>query len=111
MSIALSPGDIAQMQNRYSYLVNYQADDPTTPIDPMAYRSSDGDSLLHIAAQNGDAQTVELLLKAGIDPNLLGDMGSTPLHYAKANQRTETARLLISYGARADIRNEFGKVP
>lgn len=111
MSLVLSPNDIAQIQKRYSYLVNYQADDPATPIDPMTYRSSDGDSLLHIAAQNGDGQTVELLLKAGFDPNVLGDMGSTPLHCAKAKQRTEIVALLLGYGARDDIRNEFGKLP
>jgi hypothetical protein len=111
MSVVLSPSEIAQIQKRYSYLVNYEADDPAARIDPMTYRSSDGDSLLHVAAQNGDEQTAELLLRAGFDPNVLGDMGSTPLHYAKAQQRAEVVALLLAYGARDNIRNEFAKLP
>jgi ankyrin repeat protein len=111
MSRPLTPAEISELQRRYGYLVNYQADDPDAPIDPVTYRDSDNDSLLHIAARNGDRCAVELLLEAGVDANLLGDMGSTPLHYAKEKQHSEVAKLLIEHGAREDIRNEFGKTP
>ncbi len=111
MPIALNPSDVAIIQDRYRYLLNYQADDPTSPIDPMTYRSSDGDTLLHIAVRVGDLHTTALLLEAGFDPNVSGDMGSTPLHSAKAKQNAEIVSLLLRYGAREDIRNEFGNLP
>ena len=111
MSITLSIDEIAELQKKYSYLTNYQADDPDAPIDPITYRDSDGDSLLHIAARNGDARTVELLLKAGVDANLVGDMGATPLHCAMEKRHVAVAQLLVGHGARSDIRNQFGKTP
>jgi ankyrin repeat protein len=107
----LTSDQIAALQKRYSYLINYQADDPTTPIDPLTYRDSGGDSLLHITAARGDNEAVLLLLNAGMDPNILGDMGYTPLHEAADNKHWETANILISHGARADAVNEFGNTP
>jgi ankyrin repeat protein len=111
MSRPLTPEEISELQKRYSYLINYQETNPSAPIDPTTYKDSDGDSLLHIAARNGDRRAVRLLLEAGVDANLLGDMGCTPLHYAREKQHAEVAQLLIENGAREDVRNEFGKPP
>jgi len=104
----LTEAEIEELQTKYSYLTNYESEDPEAPIDPLTYVDSNGDALLHIAAQREDKRTVELLLKAGVDVNLLGDMGNTALHYA---QTEELARLLLEHGASADIYNEFGKQP
>ena len=107
----LTSDQIATLRGRYSDLVNYESDDPTQPIDPLTYRDSGGDSLLHIAAARGDRDAVLLLLDAGMDPDLTGDMGCTPLHEAAGNGHREVAEMLISRGARTDSVNEFGEAP
>jgi hypothetical protein len=38
----------------FADLLNYEAQDPTSPIDPLTYRAPDGDTCLHIAAHRGD---------------------------------------------------------
>ena len=104
----LNVAQVQELQKKYSYLTNYEADEPDAPIDPLTYVDSNGDSLLHIAAQGGDLHTVELLLDAGLDVNQTGDMGNTALHYANDEN---LARLLLSRGASLDVYNEFGKQP
>ncbi len=104
----LTESELKELQAKYSYLTNYEAEEPDAPIDPLAYVDSNGDALLHIAAQQGDLRTVELLLKADIDPNLAGDMGNTALHYARTE---EMARLLVAHGASTEVLNEFNKPP
>lgn len=111
MSINLTEGDIIDIQKKYYYLVNYESDDPNKPIDPLTYVDSNGDHLLHIAAQLGDIKTIELLLKAGLDVNQAGDMGCTPLHYAKMKKREDVADFLLAHGASMNIENEFGELP
>jgi len=104
----LSPTEVAELSAAFRDLINYRSDDPTAPIDPLTYRNPDGDTCLHIAAHRGDARSVELLLKAGADPNDLNDMKSTPLHYAKDPRIVE---MLLAAGASDTIRNAFGRTP
>ena len=104
----LTKAEVQELQTKYGYLTNYEAEEPDSPIDPLTYVDSNGDALLHIAAQGGDLRTVELLLKAGVDANQIGDMGNSALHYAKDEN---LARLLLSHGASVDVYNEFGKQP
>jgi ankyrin repeat protein len=111
MPIELTADEVAELQNRYSYLTNYQADDLDAPIDPLTYVDSNGDRLLHIAVQLGDARTAELLLRAGIDVNQLGDMGCTALHYASMLHKADVIRILLANGAATNIVNDFGKLP
>lgn len=106
--MSLSEADVRELQKKYSHLVNYESEDPDDPIDPLTYVDSNGDALLHIAAQVGDLRTVELLLRAGVDVNLVGDMGNTALHYAKSD---DIASLLVAHGASVEVINEFGKKP
>jgi ankyrin repeat protein len=98
----LNEAEVQELQKKYSYLTNYEADEPDAPIDPLTYVDSNGDSLLHIAAQSSDVRTVELLLNAGIDVNQTGDMGNTALHYATDEN---LARLLLSRGASVEVYN------
>lgn len=106
--MALTEDEVRELQRRYSHLTNYQAEEPGAPIDPLTYVDSNGDALLHIAAQRGDEWTIERLLSAGVDANLIGDMGNTALHYAETE---ETARVLLRHGAALEICNEFGQRP
>ena len=104
----LSPADIAELKLAFADLLNYEADDPCIPIDPLTYRAPDNDNCLHIAAHRGDLRTVQLLVRAGLDVNRPGDMGYTPLHYAST---PEVFSFLVESGSSQLIKNEFGKIP
>jgi ankyrin repeat protein len=104
----LTASELAELQVVFADVLNYESEDPTSPINPVTYVAPDGDTCLHIAAHRGHVRAVELLIRAGLDVNRQGDMGYTPLHYA-ANQ--DVVLLLRSAGASASIVDEFGKLP
>ena len=110
MPMNLKESEIAEIQKRYYYLTNYEKDDPGAPIDPATYVDSNGDRLLHIASAAGDIRTVELLINAGVDIDVLGDMDNTALHYARRKGHDDVARFLIDHGASSSIENRFGKL-
>ena len=76
--------DIAEIQARHGYLVNYADDDPCAPTDPMSYADSNGDDLLHVAANLGDTRTIALILDSG---KKVGEMGSTALCLCSRSRR------------------------
>lgn len=102
--------DIAELKSLFSDLINYESDDPLAPIDPISYRSPEGDTCLHIAALRGDYRATVLLIDGGVPVNSVGDMGNTPLHYAAIERHKEIFDLLVSRGADKEITNEFGKM-
>jgi ankyrin repeat protein len=104
----LLPSEQAELQTAFADLLNYESDDPTDPIDPLRYVAPDGDTCLHLAARRGNLRAVELLVKAGLDIDQPGDMGSTPLHYAS---KPEIISFLLANGASTATRNEFGQLP
>lgn len=107
----LNDDAIAQLQTKYDYLINYDSSDPTDPIDPLTYIDSNGDNLMHIAAQLGDVNTIAMLVAAGMNINQEGDMGSTALHYAYRGKHASAVDFLLAHGASSDIENAFGKLP
>jgi ankyrin repeat protein len=104
----LSDAEIQELQTIFSDLTNYEDEDPLAPIEPLTYRSSDGDTCLHVAARRGSLRAVQLLLKGGLDVNALGDMSYTPLHWAAT---PEIVDVLLGNGADPNIENEFGRSP
>ena len=66
---------------------------------------------LHIAAQNGYLEIVELLLEHGANPNVQDNDGRTPLHYAVENCHVDVARVLLDHGADPTIRDNEGMTP
>ena len=111
MSMKLNQEVVAELQKKYDYLINYASDDPSDPIDPLAYVDSNGDNLLHIAAQLGDVRTMGLLLDAGMDVDQPGDMESTALHYAYKSKSVDAVEFLLNRGASTNVQNGFGKIP
>jgi ankyrin repeat protein len=97
------------LEKAFSDLLNYNADNPLQPIDPLTYLTPEGDSCLHIAALRGDLKAVMLLVDSGVDVNLRGDLGNTPLHYAQKNSQDEVVKFLIRRGALPDLVNELGE--
>jgi len=102
---------LKELQEKFSDLINYEADDPLEMIDPITYCTPEGESCLHIAAIRGDIRAVELLIKAGLDINKPGDMGNTPLHYANKFGHRDVADFLIRQGASTKLKNDFGEIP
>ena len=64
---------------------------------------------LSLAAQQGHAEIVALLLDSGLDPNRYNPVGNhphcTPLHQAVLGGHEDGVRLLVARGARLDIRD------
>jgi ankyrin repeat protein len=93
----------------FSDLINYGADDPLLPVDPVTHRTPEGDSCLHVAAERGDLRAVRLLVCAGLDVNLRGHLGNTPLHYARKGLHHAVVDFLLNRGALPGIANVFGE--
>ncbi|MEE2960070.1 MAG: ankyrin repeat domain-containing protein [Myxococcota bacterium] len=76
-----------------------------------------GNTLLHIAAQNGFAQNGKRVLKTilrrctALDLNAQNNQGQTPLHFAYAYKYTDCAIYLVSKGASKMLRNRDGLLP
>ena len=66
---------------------------------------------LVLAAQQGHADIVRMLLDAGEDPNRYNPAGnhdhSTPLHQAVVAGHEEVVHLLVSRGARLDMKDRI----
>ncbi|GJE81668.1 hypothetical protein CJNNKLLH_3021 [Methylorubrum thiocyanatum] len=69
---------------------------------PANLRNDKGDSLLMLAAYNGQAAATRVILEAGGDPELANDRGQTPLAGAAFKGEAEIVRLLLEHGAQVD---------
>ena len=69
---------------------------------PANLRNDKGDSLLMLAAYNGQADAARVILEAGGDPELANDRGQTPLAGAAFKNDLAIARLLLQHGAAVD---------
>ncbi|OJJ42481.1 hypothetical protein ASPZODRAFT_76746, partial [Penicilliopsis zonata CBS 506.65] len=65
-----------------------------------------GQTPLHIAAQQGDLNTVSLLLASyPIDVNARDRSGCTPLHLASENGHAQVVSLLVAHHAQLDAKS------
>ena len=81
---------------------------------------SGGRNAMHMAAYNMPvarpdekiAESVQLLLDAGLNPMSRDDFGQTPLHYSVRNGNTVTLGLLLKAGADPNAKDtEYGSTP
>ncbi|GFS99414.1 hypothetical protein NPIL_346171 [Nephila pilipes] len=66
---------------------------------------------LHIAADNGCLEVVNLLLKNGADINAKNDKQATALHLASLNGHVDVVKTLIMIGAEINARSRDGGTP
>ncbi|XP_045591872.1 poly [ADP-ribose] polymerase tankyrase-1 isoform X2 [Procambarus clarkii] len=63
---------------------------------------------LRIAVSLNNVETVEQLLREGVNPKVTDDKERSPLHIAASKGYTDTARLLLQYGADPNQRDAIG---
>lgn len=71
----------------------------------------DQDSPFHMACFRGDIDDVNIMIAAGADLNLYGDIGDTPLHYAVRMEREVVVEALLVAGAAPDMKNDYDETP
>lgn len=70
-----------------------------------------GRSQLHYACNNGDADSVAELIRAGEDVNLADKQEWTPLHFAAQSSNVSVVAQLLQAGAFVDPTDNFGNTP
>jgi hypothetical protein len=82
--------------------VNMNQSDWNVPID---YQDGAGNSLLHIAAQNGSKRLIKLCIRRGADLNLQNLNGQTALHFAYGYGYADQGDYLRGKGADDSVVN------
>ncbi|MDR2081990.1 MAG: ankyrin repeat domain-containing protein [Campylobacteraceae bacterium] len=75
---------------------------------PINLKDHKGNSLLMLAAYNGNPETVKMLIDMGADVNLKNDRGQTPLAGVCFKGYLDIVKLLVENGAKIDEDNGFG---
>ena len=90
-------------------LVKTLIEDPDTDIN---YRNADsGRTPLMSAAQNGNAQIIEMLLRRGADMNTRDNEDQTALHFSAGNGKLEAMTILLKRGADRETHGLYGHTP
>jgi ankyrin repeat protein len=97
---AARAGDVAALKNLLRY--------GDVDVDAKNYEA---ETALSQAARDGHRDVVELLLKAGADPNRKSDAGRTPLAWAAQNGDEEMVKLLLRWGADPNVLSDTGRTP
>ncbi len=82
---------------------------PAPPVVRLDVQTTDGDTMLHLAAYAGKADDAKLLIEKGAPLDAKNKLGHTPLQLASWNGHDEVAKLLIQKGALIDA--DYKKVP
>lgn len=83
-------------------LINQLATEKKLPIDYQ--ESKFGNTLLMLAIENSDYESVKALLDLGADPNLSDNYrGATPMHDAAKNEDPKYLKLLIEYQGNPNV--------
>ena len=70
---------------------------------PVDLTDASGNTLLMLAAYNGNAETVQVLAEHDADVNRTNDRGQTPLAGAVFKGEPEVVRVLLGAGANPDL--------
>ena len=80
--------------------------------DPQKGASWKGDDTpLHVAAQNGHAGCVQVLLLNGASVDIRNNANQTPLHYAARSRHPDVVKLLLDHGAKVNATDKMDTTP
>jgi ankyrin repeat protein len=82
--------------------------------DPALLNARDGEyavTPLHVAAQRGGKEMIDLLLARGADPDVRSRGAWTPLHQAASSANLPAAQALLDKGAAVNAKNDTGRTP
>ncbi|KKP07506.1 hypothetical protein THAR02_00427 [Trichoderma harzianum] len=85
--------------------------DSSKAKDYAKAKAKDEATPLHIAAEHGPSEAIELLRKLGANVNALDDFGQTPLLISIYKKKWDIAELLIKSGANVDADKREGYAP
>ena len=69
----------------------------------------DGNTLLHVAAKNGNPEATKILIKASADVNQTNKYEFTALHWAARKGHFKTVELLLNSSADVNQQNKLGE--
>ncbi len=101
---ALDSDDVAKLKQILTHV----------EMGPTDLFNSKGQSILHVAAMQGNAPAISAILDSNIPtmtPDILNANLATPLHSAIIQGKVEAVRALIGYGTDANIEDEHGQTP
>ncbi len=119
MLLALMPTPHTHTRNTRTHTTPHATTRPTMAAPPdsdqhmleLVRSMAQTTYTMHDAAASDDTNSIDLYLKAGIDPNTLNAKSSTPLHVAAANGASRAVALLLDRGAAASPPNSDGNTP
>lgn len=74
-------------------------------------KTSEGETVLHYAAQGGCDECAKAAIEKGVDVNAIDDRGNTALHLAVMRGNEEISKTLLNNKAKTDILNKEGLAP
>jgi len=102
----------------YQHLVYAHDDKNPGVVDTLIKHSADvdyvddeGETALHVSAQDGELDVTRLLLNAGANVNVIKHHGGTPLHLAAEEGHAEIAKALADAGANVEMLDDDGRTP
>lgn len=78
---------------------------------PMSRADANGRTAMIWGAIQGSYESLEMILEAGAQTNILDDIDNSALYYAAANGHDDVVELLLSYNAGIDSENRDGRTP
>jgi ankyrin repeat protein len=75
---------------------------------PIHWKTSTGNTALHMACANGHINTVSFLLDNHASCSVQNDQGNSALHWAAMNGHLDVVELLLKHDAPIDLHNKAG---
>lgn len=113
-SVAVYIDNVPTFNPLLSAVTNGQTGVTRILLEAGANTSPDGrdwPSVIHVASRHDRARIIDILVEAGVDPDMKDAEGETALFYAVRNNGFEALRCLLDHDASYTIRNNNGKTP